>query len=494
MSALTGAFAMSAMSANEAQAAPGDKTSPNSYVPLAEKGSPSGVATLDDNAKILPAQLPDLSASYAPRASATGGVKVVGDQGLNSYQFRGMKPAAGPPVTGTYAFGDLVADANGQNWICITGGTPGVWNPANPGFVGQVPTTFGDRYAQICNGGNPVTFSTTPFNLPVTNTVNFPASGKIVVGTGKPGGTGLPVHVTVTYTGTTATTFTGCTIIGAEVSVPDGQDVWYGKSDLRGGALTVANQIIATSGSDNRPHDLVLVAAYDTSPEHSLGDYDIVFTRQAGAYGVVQFDLPIRTNLDVSIGDSLNNRLMTISGGNGRSGDQGVPAIPSQSIVFAGTVMGDQGVNQHLVYKNRSASSQYMFLKSDGTKLFYFQDAGPTLANTALITFASSNGSGFAYFTMTAGNTFSCTVGAGGARWMNNAFTSQLLTLTNNGSLVMGPTLSLTATDGFPYMPSGAGAPTGTPATQSAHVPFFYDTTNHKLWVFDGGWKGTVLS
>jgi hypothetical protein len=482
------------MTTNSAHAAPGDKTSPNTYVPMAEKGSPSGVATLDAEAKILATQLPDLSTTYAPKASATGGVKVVGDQGLVSYQFRGVNPAAGPPTTGTYLFGDMVRDSNAQNWVCITGGTPGVWNPANPGFVGQIPTTFGDRYAQVSNGGNPVTFSAKAFTMPVTSTLNFPTSGKIVVGTGKPGGTGLPVHLTVSYTGTTATSFTGCTITEADVSVPDGQDVWYGKSDLRGGALTIANQIIAISGSDNRPHDLVLVAAYDTSPDHSLGDYDIVFTRQAGSYGVAHFDLPIRTNLDVSIGDSLNNRLMTISGGNGRSADQGVPVIPNQSIVFGGTIMGDQGANQHLVYRNRAVSSQYIFQKSDGTKLFYFQDAGPTLANTALINFASSNGSGFAYFTMTAGNTFSCTVGASGARWMNNAFTSQLLTLTNNGSLIMGPTIALTATDGFPYMPSGSGPPTGTPTTHAGHVPFFYDTTNHKLWVYDGGWKGTVLA
>lgn len=494
ISALTGASAISAINAKGAQAASGDKTSPNTYVPVAEKGSPSGVATLDENAKIISSQVPDLSATYAPKANATGGVKVVGDQGLNSYQFRGVNPEAGPPTSGTYDYGDVVRDATSQNWVCITSGTPGIWNPANPGFVEQVATTFGDRYAQVSNGGNPVILTSSPFTLPVTNTRNFPSSGKIVIGTGMPGGTGLPVHQTVTYTSTTSTSFTGCSIAGADVTVPDGQDVWYGKSDLRGGALTIANQVVAISGSDNRPHDLVLVAAYDTSLDHSFGDYDIVFTRQAGSYGVVQFDLPVRANLDLSIGDSLNNRLMTISGGNGRSGDQGVSPIPNQSIVFAATLLGDQGVNQHLVYKNRSTLSQYVFQKSDGTKLFYFQDAGPTLANTALINFASSNGSGFAYFTMTAGNTFSCTVGAGGARWMNNAFNRQILTLTNSGSLIMGPPLELTATDGFPYIPAGPGAPSGTPSPQTGHVPVFYDTTNHKLWVYDQMWKGTVLA
>lgn len=61
ITALTGASAASAIAANSASAAPGDKNPSNTYVPLAEKGSPSGVATLDAAAKILPAQLPDLS-------------------------------------------------------------------------------------------------------------------------------------------------------------------------------------------------------------------------------------------------------------------------------------------------------------------------------------------------------------------------------------------------------------------------------------------------
>lgn len=68
ITAVTGASAVSAMAAGSAAAAPGDKTSPNTYVPVAEKGSPSGVATLDDTAKLLPAQLPDLSAAYASKA------------------------------------------------------------------------------------------------------------------------------------------------------------------------------------------------------------------------------------------------------------------------------------------------------------------------------------------------------------------------------------------------------------------------------------------
>lgn len=63
IAAFTGGSAISALGAGSAHAGPGDKPAPNTYVPLAEKGAPSGVAALDTNAKLPSAQLPDLSAT-----------------------------------------------------------------------------------------------------------------------------------------------------------------------------------------------------------------------------------------------------------------------------------------------------------------------------------------------------------------------------------------------------------------------------------------------
>jgi hypothetical protein len=53
--------------------------------------------------------------------------------------------------------------------------------------------------------------------------------------------------------------------------------------------------------------------------------------------------------------------------------------------------------------------------------------------------------------------------------------------------------LATTATKGFGYIPTCAGLPTGTPAgTPAGFVPWVYDTTNHKISVYDGGsWKQT---
>lgn len=54
--------------------------------------------------------------------------------------------------------------------------------------------------------------------------------------------------------------------------------------------------------------------------------------------------------------------------------------------------------------------------------------------------------------------------------------------------------LATSATDGFLYVPTCAGTPTGVPTTQTGTAALVYDTTAHKLWVYDSGWKGIGLS
>lgn len=55
--------------------------------------------------------------------------------------------------------------------------------------------------------------------------------------------------------------------------------------------------------------------------------------------------------------------------------------------------------------------------------------------------------------------------------------------------------LATTATTGFLYLPSCAGAPTGTPVTQTGLVPLVLDTTDNQIWAYLGGaWKAITLS
>lgn len=57
------------------------------------------------------------------------------------------------------------------------------------------------------------------------------------------------------------------------------------------------------------------------------------------------------------------------------------------------------------------------------------------------------------------------------------------------GSVVSGQLASLatTATDGFLYIPSCAGTPTGVPTAKTGKSPIVMDSTNHILYVYSGG-------
>lgn len=64
----------------------------------------------------------------------------------------------------------------------------------------------------------------------------------------------------------------------------------------------------------------------------------------------------------------------------------------------------------------------------------------------------------------------------------------------NDGDIVAGTTaLATNANTGFLFIPSMAGAPTGTPATQEGTKAIVYDTSTNKLWVYNGAWKGVAL-
>jgi len=63
---------------------------------------------------------------------------------------------------------------------------------------------------------------------------------------------------------------------------------------------------------------------------------------------------------------------------------------------------------------------------------------------------------------------------------------SRILMLTYQGSAVIGSAaLATTATDGFLYIPSCAGAPTGVPTTMTGRSPIIHDTTNNRIYLYE---------
>jgi hypothetical protein len=70
-----------------------------------------------------------------------------------------------------------------------------------------------------------------------------------------------------------------------------------------------------------------------------------------------------------------------------------------------------------------------------------------------------------------------------------------LLARRNALGLVAGTgALATSATDGFWWIPSMAGAATGTPTAFTGRVAMVYDTTNNRLRIYNGGWVSVLLA
>jgi len=82
------------------------------------------------------------------------------------------------------------------------------------------------------------------------------------------------------------------------------------------------------------------------------------------------------------------------------------------------------------------------------------------------------------------------TAPAGSSGTSLNALVARV-TADGPGNVVIGPAAVATnATDGFLYVPSGAGTPTGAPTSYTGRVPIYVDSTNHKLYFYSGGaWR-----
>jgi hypothetical protein len=78
-----------------------------------------------------------------------------------------------------------------------------------------------------------------------------------------------------------------------------------------------------------------------------------------------------------------------------------------------------------------------------------------------------------------------------GTRTAGGVFTERAR-ITSDGNIVAGGSVALatTATNGFLYVPTCAGTPTGTPTAITGMAPIVVNTTNNKLYFYSGGaWR-----
>jgi hypothetical protein len=72
---------------------------------------------------------------------------------------------------------------------------------------------------------------------------------------------------------------------------------------------------------------------------------------------------------------------------------------------------------------------------------------------------------------------------------------AQMSSTLGNMQLGIPGALATNTTKGFVDLPTCAGAPSGVPAnTEAGHKSMIYDTTNNKLWIYNGSWRGVVVT
>lgn len=73
--------------------------------------------------------------------------------------------------------------------------------------------------------------------------------------------------------------------------------------------------------------------------------------------------------------------------------------------------------------------------------------------------------------------------------------TGNVVTYNAGLSTILGnAAVSSSATDGFLYIVTCSGAPTGTPTAYTGRIPLVYDTTGNKLYIYNSGWKSATFS
>ena len=68
------------------------------------------------------------------------------------------------------------------------------------------------------------------------------------------------------------------------------------------------------------------------------------------------------------------------------------------------------------------------------------------------------------------------------------------VTISNSSIISTTTELNTAATDGFLYIPTCNGTPTGIPTSFTGTVPIVLDTANNKLYFYFNGWKTVVPS
>lgn len=253
------------------------------------------------------------------------------------------------------------------------------------------------------------------------------------------------------------------------------------------GKPTTAVGVGTTTGSNSGDVTLAAIGSSANANGASLSGQVLTLQPASASFGGV-----VTTAAQTFAGAKTFNAITGLGG-----------ATTTAAVVQVGATNPLTGVNQNGVYAPLTGSSA-----NTGALTGFRADLATTAA-----AYTCTVAIGFRAIAITAGaaSTITNAVGflaaiqtAGGANaaisdttdFTGNWFINQVTAMPTqlNGSLVNAlAKLAVSATDGFIYLPSCTGNPSGTPTTRTGTNACVYDTANNKIWVYNGSWRGIVV-
>ena len=267
----------------------------------------------------------------------------------------------------------------------------------------------------------------------------------------------------------------GGTIDGADVTVGSGKTL-----DVSGGTLTLANDQISGDKISGGTIGTTTITAL--AGALSLGDNNIT---NVGDISLDSISSDAGTSINVVLGSdagddfTVDTDKLVVEGDTGRVGI-GTTA-PSGVLSVSGdhlNPVADLGdPNDYAIVVECSSTT------GEGNGIAFTNDNSTVVGAAILhIDRGPANLGDLAFYTKeTSGGT-----------------ATERMRIDYSGSVAIGTAaLATSATDGFLYIPSMAGAPSGTPTDHSNLSAFVHDTTNNRLYVYDhvdGAWQYASLT
>lgn len=298
---------------------------------------------------------------------------------------------------------------------------------------------------------------------------------------------------------------------GGSGSSNSGQVACYGSTHA-----TLANTVDVRSGStvlarfNANGLGLLSGAATSTAPLAIQKSADalvqaFLYNSNAGSSAVSRFS--IRTNaddFDMSALSTAAGASVTLNSGSGFTNG----LILAQAGAYPVTVKNNSAVtavfntNGLAILSGSTSSTTPLSVRKDANALVRGQitngNSGASASAELSVTsdagdvdlIAQSTNTHAAFLNIGSGFTSGFTIDQNGANPVFVKTNSTVrLTISSAGSVVAGSAaISTSATDGFVYIPSCAGTPSGTPTSFSGRTPLVYDTTADKLWVYNSSW------